>query len=213
MKRKEVFDSLVTKYDKELDGNLVEGHSINWYQTHLEIMIFEIMEIKASVVIFNELDTEIEKRALVKKGKYSLIRSVVITALPYRIVMGLSKIFVGKREMSLERTINWISQQKDLVEKTNVRDKIEKIRDFLGNSPLINNITVYRDCFFGHLDNDFAMSDIRIAPWISMNNIEINEIEKGIELIKSLYHACFEKESTVKIEEVSKEEIIRTFFG
>lgn len=212
MKRKDGLDGLVANYDYELDKEIDIGHSNDWYNVHINMLYNELCEIRDTLFVFDEVEKEWEKRVLVKSISYSRIRSIIYNALPYKIIMGLSKIFVGTKEFSLEKTINVISQRDMYKQKQEVRIAVEDIRCFLKNSIMVKNVTEYRDNFFGHLDASCAMSDIRISPSEALHNIAIREVDKGIDLIGNLYKVCFGENLKKPHDNVAIEDIIQTFF-
>lgn len=211
MKRKESLEKLIVNFDYELDTNDEAGHSDDWYNVHINMLFIELCDIRDTLYVFKEVTKEWEKRAEEKAISYSHIRTLLYEALPYRVVLGLSKIFVGTQEASIEKAINVVSQ-KSFYQKKEVRLAIDNIREFLANSPMIKVVTTYRDCFFGHLDNYCAMSDIRIDTSLAMERISISEIDTGIELIGRLYKECFGKELTKPHRDVAGRDIENTFF-
>ena len=172
----------------------------------------ELCEIRDTMFVFEEVEKEWKKRADTKTIKYSRIRSIIYNALPYKVIMGLSKIFVGTKEFSLGKTINVISQRDEYKQKQEVRKAVEDIRYFLNNSIMVKNVTEYRDNFFGHLDASCAMSDIRISPSEAMQYISLAEVDKGIELIGKLYEECYGIELVRAHDNVENKDIIQTFF-
>lgn len=212
MKKKEGLEGLVKNFDYELDAEENAGHSSEWYNVHINMLFNELCEIRDTLFVFEEVEKEWEKRAEHKLISYSSIRSIIYNALPYKVIMGLSKIFVGTKEFSLEKTINVISQRDLYKQKQEVRMAVENIRYFLNNSIMVKNITEYRDNFFGHLDASCAMSDIRISPSEALKYISISEVDKGIELIGNLYEECFETKLKETHNNVKREDIIQTFF-
>lgn len=191
MKRKKEIEKLVTNFDHELDEETDVGHSNEWYDVHINMLYNELCEVRDTLFVFNEVDKEWERRAEHRRISYSRIRSIIYEALPYKVIMGLSKIFVGTKEFSIEKTINVISQRDIYKQKQGVKDSINNIREFLESSMMIKIVTVYRDKFFGHLDDFCAMSDIRISPADALSSISIEELDKGIDLVGNLYEECF----------------------
>lgn len=212
MKRKEGLDGLVKNFDYELDAEETVGHSSEWYNVHINMLYIELCEIRDTMFVFEEVEKEWKKRADTKTIKYSRIRSIIYNALPYKVIMGLSKIFVGTKEFSLEKTINVISQRDVYKQKQEVRKAVEDIRYFLNNSIMVKNVIEYRDNFFGHLDASCAMSDIRISPSEAMQYISLAEVDKGIELIGKLYEECYGIELVRAHDNVENKDIIQTFF-
>lgn len=212
MKRKDGLERLVKNFDYELDKEKEMGHSSDWYNTHINMLYNELCEIRDTLFVFEEVEKEWEKRAQSKLIKYSRIRNTIYYALPYKIIMGLSKIFVGIKEFSLEKTINVISQLDEYKQKQEVKVAIKNIRNFLDKSKMVKNVTEYRDNFFGHLDASCAMSDIRISPSDAIQNISISDVDQGIELIGNLYKERFGIELTKEHDNIEIEDIIQTFF-
>lgn len=212
MKRKEGLEGLVKNFDYELDTEKNVGHSSEWYNVHINMLYTELCEIRDTMFVFEEVEKEWKKRADTKTIKYSRIRSIIYNALPYKVIMGLSKIFVGTKEFSLGKTINVISQRDEYKQKQEVRKAVEDIRYFLNNSIMVKNVTEYRDNFFGHLDASCAMSDIRISPSEAMQYISVSEVDKGIELIGKLYKECYGIELERAHDNVENKDIIQTFF-
>lgn len=212
MKRKEGLDGLVKNFDYELDAEKNVGHSSEWYNVHISMLYTELCEIRDTMFVFEEVEKEWKKRADTKTIKYSRIRSIIYNALPYKVIMGLSKIFVGTKEFSLEKTINVISQRDVYKQNQEVRKTVGDIRYFLNNSKMVKNVTEYRDNFFGHLDAACAMSDIRIAPSKVMQYISVSEVDEGIELIGKLYEECYGKKLERAHDNVENKDIIQTFF-
>lgn len=212
MKRKEGLEELVKNFDYEFDAEKNAGHSSEWYNVHISMLFNELCEIRDTLFVFEEVEKEWKKRAEHKLISYSRIRSIIYDALPYKVIMGLSKIFVGPKEFSLEKTINVISQRDLYKRKQEVRMAVENIRYFLNNSIMVKNVTEYRDNFFAHLDASCAMSDIRISPSEALKYISISKINKGIELIGNLYEECFETKLKETYNNIKREDIIQTFF-
>lgn len=212
MKRKEGLEGLVTNFDDELDAGEDNGHSMDWYNVHINMLYNELCEIRDTLFVFGEVEKEWEKRAACKMISYSRMRSVIYDALPYKVIMGLSKIFVGTKEFSLEKTINVISQRDAYKQNKEVKIAVENIRCFLNTSVMVKIVTEYRDNFFGHLDASCAMSDIRISPSEAMKYVSIAEIDNGIELIGKLYRECYGIKLGRIHDNIERDEIIQTFF-
>lgn len=205
---------LGTNFDHELDKESEDGHSIEWFDTHLYMLFTELCETRDTLYVFFEVDKEWEKRAAKKMIAYSRVRALLYYALPYRIVLGLSKILVGEKdEFSLKKTVNCISQKNEYKYNEEVKRAINNILHFLENSTMVKNVTEYRDRFFAHLDKRYAMSDIRISPDLALQNIMISEVEKGIELIGELYKTCFGTYPYRNPGEPEIEDIVHLFFG
>lgn len=212
MKHKDSLEGLIKNFDYELDEGVEQGHSEKWYDVHVSMLFLELCDIRDTLFVFQEVRKEWDKRAEQKAISYSRIRSIVYESLSYRIIMGLSKVFVGKKEFSIEKTINVISQWEMYKEKSGVKLAIKDIRSFLQESELVKNVKEYRDNFFAHLDPDCAMSDIRIYPNWAIANISMEEIEKGMKLVSKLYEECFGSRIEETRAEISPDDILRTFF-
>ncbi len=132
MKRKEGLDGLVKNFDYELDVEENVGHSSDWYNAHINMLYIELCEISDTIFVFREVEKELKKRMDDRTIGYTRawLRRIIYDALPYRIIMGLSKIFVGSKEFSLEKTINVISQRDVYKQKSEVRKAVQDIRCF-----------------------------------------------------------------------------------
>lgn len=212
MEHKDSLEGLVKNFDHELDESVEEGHSEKWYDIHVNMIFLELCDVRDTLFVFQEVRKEWDKRAEQKTIAYSRIRSIVYESLSYRIIMGLSKVFVGKKEFSIEKTINVISQWKMYREKNEVRLAVKDIRNFLQESEMVKNVTEYRDKFFAHLDPSCAMSDIRIYPNWAIENISMEDVEKGLALIGRLYEECFGSRLEENRDQIQPDDIIRTFF-
>lgn len=212
MKSKEVLEKLVENYDYEFDTNKGEGHSSNWYNVHINMLFYELCDIRDTLFLFKEVEKEWESRVESGAISFSRIRSIIYEALPYRVIMGLSKIFIGKQELSVEKTINVISQRDIYKLKNEVRTVVDNIRTYINGSQMIKIVAAYRDSFYGHLDDYCAMSDIRVAPGKTLERISISEIDMGIELIGNLFEACFGEKLEKIYCDIDRKEIVRMFF-
>lgn len=121
MKRKEGLEGLVKNFDYELDKEEGVGHSNDWYNAHINMLYNELCEIRDALFVFGEVEKEWGKRTECKMISYSRIWSIIYNALLYKVIMGLSKILVGTKEFSLEKTINVISQRDVYKQKQEVR--------------------------------------------------------------------------------------------
>lgn len=203
---------LVQNFDFEFDLNGQNGHSDDWLNVHISMLYNELAEIQNALFVFLEVEKEWERRAQERTIHYSSIRTILYEALPYRIIMGLGRIFVGRKEFSLAKTINIISQRSKYKNNKDVISAIKEIQQFLSDNSTVKIIREYRDKFFAHLDDGYAMSNIRIAPSEAMRHIDPEDIEKGIQLTGSLYKSCFHITLTKPHEKPSTEDIIKTFF-
>jgi hypothetical protein len=129
-----------------------------------------------------------------EKINYSAIRTTLYESLSYKIILGLSKIFVGEKEFSLSKTINVISQMAEYKNSHEVKTLIIKIQNYIETSEMVRVITTYRDQFFAHLDKIFVLSDCRIDTTVAMKGIDKLEIDEGVRLIGELYKVCFNKD-------------------
>lgn len=175
-------------------------------------MFNELSEIRALLVIYNIVENEWNIREQNNSITYSAIRDLLYGSFSYKIIMGLSKIFIGKKEYSLEKTINVISQHEMYKKIPQVKIAIENIRDFLEHSEMVKIIATYRDDFFAHLDKICVMSDIRIYPNSAIKNIKMCDIDMGINLIRDLYKECFGIYLKDIPYNLDSDDIIKTFF-
>ena len=188
-------------------------NKVDWYNTHLNLMFLEVKDIQRDLFIFNTIQEIIEVRVNGKKRiKYSEIRASMIGALPYKIILSLSKILIGKKEYSLYKTINSISQMEEFKYNEQIKDSIMEIRKFLSDSKLVYNISIIRDQFFAHLDKESVLTDFRILPAFSLRYINDGEINQLKLLIANLYESCYKTKLDIHNEKISKEKIIKCFF-
>lgn len=207
MKNKIDISQLIRNYDNEFDNRLY------WLNVHISLMFNEVHEIQNTLYIFETVEKEWNRRA--ENGErisYSPIRTTLYEALPYKIILGLSKIFVGGKEFSLLKTISVISQMDEYKDSKQVKELTRKIQTYLETSEMIKVITTYRDQFFAHLDKVSVLSDCRIDTSVAIKEIDKLEIDKGIELIRELYKVCFNKDLEHANKELSEKDIIYTFF-
>ncbi|MBF4696049.1 hypothetical protein [Fusibacter ferrireducens] len=207
MKIKVDINQLIENYDHEFDNEA------DWLNFHINLMYNELHEIQNTIYIFETVKKEWDRRIETgERVNYSAIRTVLYTSLPYKIIIGLSKIFVGRKEFSLLKTINKISQMDEYRNRIEVKKIIDNIQKYLETNEMIRDITTYRDQFFAHLDKACVISDCRIDATIAMSPIDTSEIEKGIKLIGELYEVCFNKCLSYSDKKILKKDIIFTFF-
>ena len=206
MKDKVEITELIQNFDFEFDNNA------DWWNVHINTMYNEANEVKIAFKIFQTVEKEWEVRAEEKIVTYSAIRTILYESLPYRIIMGLSKILVGKDEGALQRAINVISQLKEFNTDVNVKSVIKKIQYYLDNSKLTSIVATYRDKFFAHLDKEVVHSDCRIDVTVAMKDISESAISEVVQLIEELYEACFKAKLSYTERDLSEEDIIYTFF-
>ena len=188
-------------------------NKVDWYNTHLNLMFLEVKDIQRDLFIFNTIQEIIEVRVNGEKRiKYSEIRASMIGALPYKIILSLSKILIGKKEYSLYKTINSISQMEEFKHNEQIKNSIIEISKFLSGSKLVHDISIIRDQFFAHLDKESVLTDFRIFPAFSLRYINDGEINQLKLLIANLYESCYKSKLDIHNEKISKEKIIKCFF-
>lgn len=207
MRKKVEISQLIRNFDYEVED------AREWIDVHINLMFIEIHEIQNIIYIFDVVSKEWDRRTE-NGGKvnYSAVRTILYEALPYKIVLGLSKIFVGSKEYSLPKTINVISQMDEYKNNSKVQETVTKIRNFLETSKMVAFVTTYRDQFFAHLDKECVLSDCRIDSTMAVKQLEKKEIEEGAHLIGELYEVCFDCALEYRDKELSQEDIIYTFF-
>ncbi len=207
MKSKIDLSQLIQNFDNDVNSKE------DWLNLHINLMFNEIHEIKNTIYIFETVEKEWNRRfENGEKINYSAIRTILYESLPYKIILGLSKIFVGEKEFSLSKTINVISQMSDYKNSHKVKTIIKKVKGYLETSDMVKVITTYRDQFFAHLDKICVLSDCRIDATVAMKGIDKLGIDEGIRLIGELYEVCFNKSLEYPNKELSEEDIIYTFF-
>ena len=207
MKNKTNISHLIQNYDNEVDSK------VDWLNLHINLMFNEIHQIQNTIYIFETVEKEWNRRfENGEKIDYSAIRTTLYESLPYKIILGLSKIFVGEKEFSLSKTINVISQMAEYKNNHEVKTLNKKIQKYLETSEMVRVITTYRDQFFAHLDKIFVLSDCRIDTTVAMKGIDKLEIDEGVRLIGELYKVCFNQDLKYPNKELSEKDIIYTFF-
>lgn len=208
MKRKTDISSFIQNFDDDVDNK------VDWLNVHISLLFIELNQIQDAIYIFETVESEWNRRIEVgEKIGYSVIRTTLYEALPYRIVMGLSRIFVGEKEYSLLKTINVLSQLDAFKNSPKVKAVLNEIREYLDNADTIKIITIFRDQLFAHLDKTSVLSDCRIDPTTVMKYVSKADVNKGINLIGKLYNVCFGQSLTYSHMKLSKNDIIYTFFG
>lgn len=193
-------------------GDEIESKA-DFMDLHINLLFNEIHEIQNAIFIFETVDAEWRRITENKEEmNYSAIRTTLYEALPYKIFLGLSKIFVGEKEYSLLKAINVISQMDEYKNNNKIGAIINKIKDCLRTSKTIAAITTCRDQFFAHLDKQCVVSDCRIDATILMKEISNAEITELGKLVGELYEACFRQKLEYPDEELSRRDIIYTFF-
>lgn len=208
MKSKMKTSQLIQNFDDEIDSK------IGWLDIHINMMFNEVHEIKDTIYIFKTVEAEWNRRF--ENGEkicYSAIRTILYESLPYKIILGLSKILVGNREYSLLKTINVISQMEEYKNNKEVKKVISEIENYIETSEMVKIITTYRDRFFAHLDKDCVLSDCRIDPTVPIDRIKESELDECMRLIGELYNVCFNQNLEYHNKELSQKDIIYTFFG
>ena len=207
MKQKTDISQYIQNFDYELES------TNDWLNAHINIMFIEIHEIINTVYIFKTVQNEWNKRVENnEKINYSPIRTILFESLPYKIILGLSKIFVGKQEYSLPKTINTLSQLDEYKNNNKLKSIIIKIYDYINTCETIKIITTFRDQYYAHLDKICAISDCRIDPTIPISKLDLKEINKGAELIGELYEVCFNTKLDYPNKKISEQDVIYTFF-
>lgn len=201
----------ITNYIKNFDDE-VENKS-DWLNIHINLMFNELCDVQNTIIIFKVVENEWNRRAENgEKIDYSAIRTILFESLPYKIVLGLSKILVGETEYSLLKTINMISQMQEYKNNKEIKELIVKIRDFLSTSELVNATTVYRDKFFAHLDKVSVVSECRFDSTVALKAIDVNEVNDCATLVNALYEACFGVKLNSLVKEFVEKDILYTFF-
>lgn len=207
MKDKAYTTSLIKNFDEEVENKL------DWINIHINMMFNELCEVQNTISIFRTVEKEWNRRVENKeKVEYSAIRTILYQALPYKIILGLSKILDGKKEYSLLKTINVISQMQEYKNNKEIKELIVKINNFLSTSELVETTKVFRDKFFAHLDKISVISDCRIDSTIPLKTIDERKIDECAKLLNELYEACFAKKLNSLVKDFNENDIIYTFF-
>lgn len=201
----------ITEHIKNFESEI--SNKVDWLEVHLFEMRNEIFQIEEAAIILEVINGEISRKKIEKEAiSYSSFRTTIYQALPYRIIMGLSKICVGKNEFSLLKTVNVISQMDEYKNNVEVKKNVKNVLFYIESNEFVRTIATYRDQFFGHLDRVSVISDLRINPTYVMKNIKLSDIEEIKKLIINLYDSCFKTKLDVKNQMASSEKIIDALF-
>lgn len=199
-------NQLIKNFDNEVNNKEA------WVSLHMHFIMMELCEIRDTLYIYKTAKREWDSRVQEKKINYSRLRTTLYNTLPYRIILGLSKIFIGSKEYSLLKTLNILEQMTEFKNNQEVKATIDEIREYLDVSELIKMINIYRDKFFAHLDKVSVISDCRIDTSIPIDKIEISDINLLISLFSTLNKICFNNDLRVLDRELLDEDINYTFF-
>jgi len=199
-------EQIVCKFDDEFES----GERLN---LHINMMYLEMHDIKKAMFIFRTVQKEWNRRY--EEGEkigYSAIRTVLYESLVYRIILGWSKIMSRKKEYSLLKAINTISNRDEYKHDNDVKAVVKKVQRYIETNETLGVIEAYRDKLFAHLDKECALSDCRIDVEAVMNKIKENEIDQGIMMISELYEVCFGDKLEHSEDLLPERDIIQTFF-
>lgn len=207
MKYKEDITSYIKNFDNE-----VENKS-DWLNIHINLMFNELCDVQNTIIIFKTVEQEWNRRVENnEKIGYSAIRTILYESLPYKIVLGLSKILVGETEYSLLKTINVISQMQEYKNNNKIKELIVTIRHFLSTSELVKTTAVFRDKFFAHLDKVSVLSECRIDSTTTLKSIDEKAVNECAKLVNALYEVCFGERLNSLVKDFVDEDIIYTLF-
>lgn len=185
-----------------------------WMSFHLWEMMIEVEDIKNALEVFKVVQDEWERRvATGKRVEHSILRNTLFYALTYRVVLGLSRIFVGGTNgFSLGKTVNTISQMQEFRSDTTIQALIQRVEVFLSSNKMVQTVSVIRDQFFAHLDRRSVITDYRIDPSMALKDIHTRDIEDGAKLIRALNKACYNQQLKCSKNEITRADILRSFF-
>ena len=203
-----VHKDIIVNFDDEFSSKK------DWINVHLWLLYTDALEVRNTIYIFKVVDREWNRKVEDKEYiGYSCLRTTLFDALPYRIVLGLSKLFVRSDDYILIKTCNIISQMDEYKNCIEVKNVIEKINTCIKASDMIENIYILRDKFFAHLDRKSVISEYRIDASKAMKYLDVNELDKLIGLMGDLYCACTKEKITVNAEYPLDSDIIQMFFA
>ncbi|MDU5335811.1 hypothetical protein [Enterococcus sp.] len=206
MKNRNSITAFIQNYDHEFDNQ------IDWLEIHLFEMRNEVLKIERSIFLIGIIDKEWGNR--VENNNYSLNRITLFESLIDKVIMGLSKILKGNREYSLLKTINVISQMDEFKNNSAVKKIANETQLFIENSELSNTVIMFRDKFFGHLDKECVISDLRLSPTLFVNEIQKFDLEDIKSTIIELYKVCFDKEIDFYSDQnFNEKDFLDTFFS
>ncbi|MGM0109707.1 hypothetical protein [Enterococcus sp. DIV0187] len=208
MKNRNSITAFIQNYDHEFDNQ------IDWLEIHLFEMRNEILKIERSIFLISIIDKEWGNKVESKNNNYSFNRIILFESLIDKIIMGLSKILKGNKEYSLLKTVNVISQVDEFKNNSAVKKIANETRLYIENSELSNTVIMFRDKFFGHLDKECVISDLRLSPAMFVNEIQKFDLEDIKSTIIELYKVCFDKEIDFYSDQIFNEkDFLDTFFS
>lgn len=143
----------ISEYTQNFDYELKSENE--WLTTHLWLIRNELVSIIQGLRIEDILEKQYILMETSKPNfEYSPVRAVLAESIPYRIVIGLSKILVGTKEYSLIKTINKMSQISEFNRNPIIMKTINDITEFIDTSKTVEAVTTLRDGFYAHLDKN-----------------------------------------------------------
>lgn len=207
MKRKKDIFELEKDYRDEVKSD------VDKLNLHISLMYIDLQSIFNILHIYEIVNKEADKREANSQIMYfSNWGRFMFDNLADRVILGLSRVFVGKEEFSLLKTINRINSMKEFYGRTDVRIVMNDIQEFLDSSEMVSNVTTYRDKIFAHLDKECILTSSRMFPDSAIKNIDKKEVFRGMMLVRELWEICFDDKLNDFCYEFSDEEIIKEFF-
>lgn len=178
---------------------------------HLYTLLLEMERLYTSIEIVKIINAEWEFRLENKlKLEYSITRNVLYESLIYRIILGITKIFSDREKRGINKYIN-IARYRYY--DKNVQGILENIEtNIQKHINSINEIIVYRDKLFGHLDKDMTFAAERIDITLVFYYIEPFELREIFLETINLYNYLFDDNFKSEIDVIKKESIIKQFF-
>lgn len=196
---------LKQKFDNELPDQYSKD------LIHLHTLLMEMRRLYTAIEIIKIVKYEIDYRAKNKiKKRYLAISHILYESLIYRIILGITKIFSDREKRGINKYINIVRYR---YYDKNVQGILENIEtNIQKHINSINEIIVYRDKLFGHLDKDMTFAAERIDITLVFYYIEPFELREIFLETINLYNYLFDDNFKSGIDVIKKESIIKQFF-
>lgn len=206
MKHKNDIKQYIEKPDVEFKSD------VDFLTTHLWLIAMELISIIQALRIEATLEKYYKSKIFSNnRFGYSPVRAVLHESIPYRIIMGLSKIFTGTKEYSLEKTINKMSQIPEIYQNPDIMKVIKDINSFINSSKTVEAVTTLRDGFYAHLDKETVFADCRIDVSTPLKHIDSEELNNLLVDIKKLHDSSCNDSLPIDIDEIKQEEVLKAF--
>lgn len=178
---------------------------------HMFNLVLELKELYISIemykIIYSHWKDRREKNLWIR---YDKIRNTLYSALLYRIIFGMTKMFSKREENGLNDLINDRKLNNIDLQVHNLLNDLEEEIKLYGKE--IEEIIWYRNKLFGHLDNRMVISAERLRESLVFYYIEPINLRRILEKTIKLYNYLYDENFTFEFDTIQKEEVIKRFF-